>query len=1119
MYRRLQELARRTASTLSPWLTLGGLITLADFQQWWESEVVILHLAVVIAAFQLTARRHLPRLMLVTLLLVWLPWLLSWLITGSGEPAWGRLWVTLCLVLAGLYHIGNQQRRQRRLFIRKQLQQSVRGRTLQLRRANEALRAEIVARQATQQRLDRAQTHLQSLAQRMRLQVLRKDTRGVITYANDAFCQAVGRPPEEVIGSTDADLYPEPLAAKYRLDDELVLRTGSTVDHIESHPAADGKTGWVQVFKAPELDSDDRIIGIQIIFWDVTDRHRQTAELRRSEARKRALFNASREAVLLVDDQGVVVEANAAAVSLLGHASLPLAGIRLADLAVLYPPTNGTADGPAAARPTTGERSGDDQPAGESSRPLLRWADLPYGVRRQIGLKPAGKATFPAEVSVHPIPLDTSTGLAIFVRDVTLQQRALAALHEGKLAAEKASRVKSEFMASVSHEIRTPLGGILGSADLLAEMPLLPRAQQYVEMIQHSGRLLANVIADILDLASIEAGRLQITTEPIDFHRCIGEAFRSLATRAIGKDLELVLEIDAAVPRYLEADPKRLRQIVVNLVGNAIKFTAQGFVRLTADVSADDWLEIAVSDSGVGIPAEHRSKIFEPFEQGDSGTTRRYGGTGLGLSISQQLIQRMGGQIEVVSAVGQGSTFRCRLPLRRCPPPATYQPIGDLPREVALLVPQPQQQATIAKLLTQRGIAIQPQAAVRIVDVRHPAARSGQSPHPSRTLWLARVDDPSPIDERADAVDDTHQPDDGDHTAMSDSRPGDGSPPSDSTPTAAAHAIALLLKPILPDDLLQWLASGRIESRRDSLPDVTEAAAAAHPATPATGAAGDPADLAAPAAPRLLVADDSPVNQTVIRDFLSAAGFHVDVVGDGHAAVDAANQQRYRCVLMDLQMPGMDGVEAMQRIQQQDQTAGRHSPPFIALTAHATDDHRQRCLDAGMKAFLVKPINRQELVATIQYWLDARHGLDAQRGPDARHGPDQPDHHSAAAPPAAPQQPAEGAEGAWHQRLLRAAGNNPATAAALVEAFLEEVPHLLRQLNAALAAGDAKAAGRAAHTLKSCLKYVADEQDWRQAERCEKSAASGDLSAVQTLLPELTEVAGRWVSRLAASPP
>src|SRR5690606_19040675 len=266
-------------------------------------------------------------------------------------------------------------------------------------------------------RLTRAETHLQSLAQRMQLQVIRKDIDGVITYANDAFCQGLGLSVDEVIGATDADLYPPALADAYRLDDERVIQSGQPVDHIESHPTADGQTGWVQVFKAPEYDDQNRVIGIQIVFWDVTDSYRKTAELRRSEARKRALFDAAREAVLLVDDEGVVVEANPAAEAMLASGRGPLAGQSLDQIAV--PDSSLDSLGEALTGETPSAKDAISRVAvvaDAAPHPSLEWNDLPYGERREILLRPVARAKFPAEVSIHPIPLENSFGLALFIR-------------------------------------------------------------------------------------------------------------------------------------------------------------------------------------------------------------------------------------------------------------------------------------------------------------------------------------------------------------------------------------------------------------------------------------------------------------------------------------------------------------------------------------------------------------------------------------------------------------------------------------------------------------------------------------------------------------------------------
>lgn len=1058
--RRFRDWLVRLGATPKPWLVITIGLALVDSLSPYRWQWCVLHLAVLLLAFQVLPRRQVPALIILMMAAVAIPVLLHWPV--EFEPA--RLWVQVGLLCAVLFHSEQQRRRKRRLAIRQQLQQRVRRRTMQVRQINEALRREIATRQQTQQRLNRAETHLESLAKRMQLQVIRKDINGVITYANQAFCQGVGRPTDAVIGCTDADLYPPQLADAYRLDDQRVIRSGHAVDHIESHPLADGKTGWVQVFKAPEYDDQKQVIGIQMIFWDVTDSYRKTAELRRSEARKRALFDAAHEAVLLVDENGIVVEANPAAEAMLTLPDEQLKGRLLNDVAVPLASLSGGVDEFGVGNAALATESAGTPPLQRrahpdpENRPPLRWGDLPRGQRREIVLQRFGDDRLPAEVSVHPIPIEDSLGMAIFIRDVTLRHRAVAALRQAKTAAEQASRIKSEFMASVSHEIRTPLGGITGSAELLAQMDLPPKARQYVEMIRNSGELLASVIGDILDLASIEAGRLHISPEPTDLHRCVGEAFRSLATRAMGKDVELVLDIRPVVPRLGLVDPKRLRQIVINLAGNAIKFTPSGHVILCVDLTeappADDedaggasrLLSLEMIDSGIGIATDHLEKIFEPFEQGDSGTTRRFGGTGLGLSITRQLVRRMGGSVDVVSQLGQGSTFRCLIPWipveQAVADQRSKEPGEPVLGSVAVEIPHPIQRRAISELLQCHGYRIDPQAPVRIVDRglarSHGSYADGESPADDQlTIWLSRVDDLSTAD--------------------------------------FEQAAAVLIKPVLPDDLLDLLQAPP-ESLRSGRPRSDE--------TVTTGASRQRAEVADPqgdwpAAARLLLVDDSPVNQAVIREFLSGAGYQVQVATSGEQATAAAEKDCYDLVLMDLQMPGMDGIEAMQRMVDIYSRRQQTVPPFVALTAHATEEHRQRCLRTGMVAFLVKPIDRLDLLRCVASLV-------------------QPD---------------------WQSSLLRAAGGSQETATALVDAFLVEVPQLCESLQHAFEAGDVAVTRRAAHTLKSCLKYVAPSQHWELAQRVEEAAARSDMRQVGQCLPAALDVAHGWIQRLRQNSP
>lgn len=1080
--------------SLSPWIAASICVAFADFILPAIVSICVLQVILQLAAFRwLAAQRAIvftSCLVVATLAAGLIKWLVApTVITGVTESSLIiepiRIWVVVALGVALLFHADLQRVRKRRLRLRQQLQRKVRRRSAQIRRINDALRREVARRQATQQRLMRTETHLQSLAQRMQLQVLRKDIDGVITYANEAFCKNIGRSVDDVIGSTDSDLYPPATAEKYRDDDARVMTSGIPVDHVESHPTSDGKTGWVQVFKAPEYDQNECCIGIQMVFWDVTDTYWQTAELRRSEARKRALFDAAREAVMLVDAQGRIVEANPAAESLLGRENASVAGSLIESVAV--PDSSIPADAESESWPASSSALRMTAPGANVP---LRWQDIPTSERRELTIRRYDGSLFPAEVSVHPIPLENAHGLAVFIRDVTLRHQAIRALRDAKRAAEEANRMKSEFMAGVSHEIRTPLGGITGSAELLSRMELSPRAKQYVHMIRQSGELLSGVIGDILDFASIEAGRLQIDPEPTELHQCVGEAFRCLATRAAGSDIEMILSILPDVPRKVMVDAKRLRQIVINLAGNAIKFTPRGHVLLRlstqsqpidepnltsrASLPVPTKIVIEVIDSGIGIAKHLQEKIFEPFEQGDSGTTRRYGGTGLGLSISRQLIHQMGGSIEVTSRPGHGSTFRCILPLATI---KQYQPARSITaadRSIAIEIAHPVQRRVLTELLTANGYRIDRTASLRVLD-RNPASvaeHSQRQRHEQadskplrRIVWLSRVDDATASgDDEIDIV---------------------------------------LLKPVMPDDLLQAIdvaasqspsviSSANVKRPTANLASVTASTVAEPSQEPASGAAARDSSCV-----RILVVDDSEVNRTVIRDFLFMAGYGVDVVDSGAAAIIANDNVRYDCILMDLQMPEMDGVETMEMIHQRSKYRNVQPPPIVALTAHATDDHQARCLEAGMNSFLVKPIEPSRLIEVVRQMVKATNGEKVES-------------------PSTLESEAHRVDGAdWQAKLLASAGGDSITMQALMEAFVIEVPQLCDLLQASLESGNAKEARRAAHTLKSCLKYVAPSADWQPILLIENASKDGETDSAKSLSKNAIATARLWTQRVA----
>ncbi len=697
-------------------------------------------------------------------------------------------------------------------------------------------------------------------------------------------------------------------------------------------------------------------------------------------------------------------------------------------------------------------------------------------------------------------------GGVIVFRDVTEKKKAEEELRKARQAAEEANQAKSEFLANVSHEVRTPLNGILGLTELTLETPLTPVQRDYLQMVRSSTHSLLAVLNDLLDFSKIEAGKLELTPEPFDLRARLAEMLKPFAVRAYEKGFEFTYHVDNDVPDRLIGDWGRLRQVLVNLIGNALKFTEHGEVYVHAALgesskassSPSIALHFSVSDTGIGVPADKQQAIFHPFVQVDGTTSRKYGGTGLGLAICQRLASLMGGRLWLESTPGQGSTFHfeARLPLGD--PKDTAPEIGSQPDlagvPVVVIESHPRRRAFLAELLTEWGA--QAKVCPSVAELLNVSPLTS-NPSPQRgegrlALAPAIIDLRLVTDEQFQRVREQrpvvliYSP--VDHRDV----PRSGSGKKD--------AVARITRPIVRAELLRALR--QVLRKAGHVPSLDQARDG-EPGASATGAlspvADAPGSLSQARPLQVLVAEDHRVNQVLMVNLLRKQGHAVTLAGNGREAVEACAQQQFDVILMDVQMPEMDGLQATAAIRAQEQRRGsRRHVPIVALTAHAMTGDRERCLQAGMDAYLAKPVDQQHLAQVLaQVTGTIAPGRPAFPGrPDGLGSPSCGEDH--------PTESANGAELTLDlDTALTSVGGDRGLLAELAGLFLTEMGPWLSQLHQALGRGDLACVGRLAHTIKGAAGTLGAPAVRASALQLEQSARSGDRAGSVAALREL----------------
>ena len=786
---------------------------------------------------------------------------------------------------------------------------------------------------------------------------------GRLTFVNGAYSRYYGVSQEELINANFIPNIPEPDLSIITNCLAGISRENSVVEYSHRIITPAGELRWQRWTQRGIYLADGTLAEYQAVGSDITERKKMEEELRESEAKHRLLFDSANDSILIVDSQGRILNANRTTCEHTGYTHDELTSMTIHQL---DSPVQGT---------KTQDRLAEIMKHGHATFETMS--------RRKDG------SLIPVEVSACLITWDGQPALLGIFHDVSehkrLEKNLLETTHrlenanfeltvlneeleQRRYEAEAANIAKSAFLASMSHEIRTPMNGVIGMTSLLLDTELTEEQRGYAMIVHRSGENLLELINDILDLSKIVAGKVDIETLHFDLRTTIEDTAEMLAMQASAAGLELICRIDPLVPSYVQGDPGRLRQIITNLAGNAIKFTHEGEVEIRAELESDQddavMIRFSVRDTGIGIPENRRTAIFDPFTQADGSTTRKYGGTGLGLSICKQLTELMRGEIGVESEEGNGSTFWFTTRFEKQNAEAV----------------ETQNILTSADISSTRILVVDVNATNRTLmttllnswGCRFESAADSES---ALLLLRKAVEDGDPF--RIALLDQIMPGVDGLETG----RRIKADPLLNSTLMIMVKSLGqrgdaavleqvgftgYLTKPVRQSQLYDCIAL--VLSRANQTSEVSKTSEASRGIvtrhTIAENFKHKPS--------RILLAEDNVINQKVAQALLNKLGYKADVVSNGLEAVRALELTNYDLVLMDCLMPEMNGCEATVVIRDASSKVLNHDVPIVAMTANATTKDREECLEAGMNDYLSKPVKKSELAKVFAKWLPVR---------------------------------------------------------------------------------------------------------------------------------------------------